>query len=352
MDSLAESIRHRLLAAPDSGASLALAVKAELPWLEPERISTQARSIYADFYQLGVLTPLFEDPRVTDVLVNAPDEIWVVDTGAPRRVDLAFPDESSVRTLAARLAALAGRQLDDAHPYVDMEYASLRIHALLPPLASRGTAISIRRIHRDHSELSDLVADVGMRARIRELLESRQNFLISGGTGSGKTTLLGAMVRALPTHERVIIVEDTLEIVGDERAHHLSLQTRVANAEDRGAVSMRDLVRQTLRMRPDRIIVGEVRGAEIVDLLAALNTGHAGSGGTVHARDIRDVPARIEALAVFAGLPAPAAHSLLLSSIDAVIHLRSARDGRGIAAIGRVVRDGERAVVITEDGGC
>lgn len=347
-DQLAESIRHRLLGAPDNPAALTMAVKAELPWLEPERVEQRAREIFADFYQLGVLTSLLRDPAVTDILVNAPDEVWVVDGVVPRRTELAFPDEAAVRTLAARLAAQAGRLLDDSHPFVDLEYAGLRVHAILPPLAARGTLLSIRRIRRDRSALADVVADPSVRRQLEVILQQRRNFLISGGTGSGKTTLLGAMVRGLPVDDRVIVVEDTQEIDADQSRHCVSLQTRVANAEGRGEVTLRDLIRQTLRMRPDRIIVGEVRGGEVVDLLAALNTGHAGSGGTIHARAIADVPARIEALAVFAGLPASAAHSLLISSIDVVIHLRSAREGRGIADIGRVERDGDRARIVSE----
>lgn len=345
---LLESIRQRVLSSPDSPAPLAMALHAEMPWLEGEALVERTRSLYADLYQLGVLTPLLADPRVTDILVNAPDEIWVVADGPPQRVDVRFPDEEAVRTLASRLAALSGRLLDDAHPFVDLEFDGLRIHALLPPLAARGTTISIRRIlHRQHT-LAALVPDEVLRGQLEEHISRRANFLISGGTGSGKTTLLAAMLRVLPSSERVIVIEDTREIAHDDALGHcISLQTRMPNAEGRGAVSMRDLIRQSLRMRPDRIIVGEARGAEIVDLLAALNTGHSGSGGTVHARSVADVPARIEALAVFAGLTAPAAHSLLLSSIDIVIHLRHARQGRGIESIARLAREGDRAVVVT-----
>lgn len=347
MHDLVESIRHRVLTAPETAAPLVMALKAEMPWLDRDAVVESARTLYADFYQLGVLTPLLGDPAVTDILVNAPDEVWVVTDGPPLRTAVRFVDEESVRTLAARLAAQAGRLLDDAHPFVDLEFAGLRIHALLPPLATRGTTISIRRIQRREQTLAELVDEQSSFQSVLHHLELRSNFLISGGTGSGKTTLLSAMLRALPDTERVIVIEDTREIDVDQSVgHRISLQARTANAEGRGAVSMRELIRQSLRMRPDRIMVGEARGAEIVDLLSALNTGHSGSGGTVHARSIDDVPARIEALAAFAGLPAPAAHSLLLSAIDVIIHLRPAREGRGVASIGRLDRCGDRAVVV------
>lgn len=344
-----EAVRHRLRSTPENPASLAMAVRAVLPWLGSSEVVEQARTLYADFYQLGVLTPLLSDPTITDILVNAPDEIWVVGSGAPKRTAIRFSDEAAVRTLATRLAAIAGRLLDDAHPYVDLEFDGLRVHALIPPLAVRGTAISIRRIQPERRLLTDLIVEPDALALVEQILRNRSNFLISGGTGSGKTTLLSALLRALEPQERVVIIEDTREIqIEPEGWHCLSLQTRTRNAEGRGEVSTRDLIRQSLRMRPDRIFVGEARGAEIVDLLAALNTGHAGSGGTVHARAIADVPARVEALAVFAGIPSAAAHSLLLSAIDVVIHLRSSRSGRGIESIGRLKRAGERAEIEIE----
>jgi pilus assembly protein CpaF len=347
MTDLVESIRQRVLATPDTPAPLSIAVKAEMPWLEPEEISDRAEDLYADFYQLGALTPLMEDPMLTDILVNGASEVWVVSDGPPQRAPIAFASDAAVRTLAVRLAALAGRLLDDAHPFVDFEFNGLRIHAVLPPLSRSGTLLSIRRRRAANNTLAQLVRSQEALALLNQMLRDRQNFLISGGTGSGKTTLLSALLNSLPPQERIVIVEDTAEI-DPHHPHAISLQARSANGEGRGEVSMRDLVRQSLRMRPDRIIVGEVRGAEVIDLLAALNTGHAGSGGTIHAREGDEVPSRIEALSVFAGIPADAAHSLLLSSIDVVIHLKSAREGRGVQSISKILRSGNRAVLVPE----
>jgi pilus assembly protein CpaF len=347
MADLVESIRQRVVSTPDTPAPLSIAVKAEMPWLEPAEISDRAEDLYAQFYQLGALTSLMEDPMLTDILVNGASEVWVVSEGPPRKAAVSFVNDAAVRTLAVRLAALAGRLLDDAHPYVDFEFQGLRIHAILPPLSRSGTLLSIRRRRTMTDTLAQLVGSREAFALLHQMLGDRLNFLISGGTGSGKTTLLSALINSLPPYERIVIVEDTAEI-HSQHPHAIALQARSANSEGRGEVTMRDLVRQSLRMRPDRIIVGEVRGAEVIDLLAALNTGHAGSGGTIHARQGDEVPSRIEALSVFAGVPAEAAHSLLLSSIDTVIHLKSAREGRGVQSISKVSRSGNRAVLTPE----
>jgi pilus assembly protein CpaF len=347
MADLVESIRQRVLAVPNAPAPLSIAVKAEMPWLEPDEISGHARELYAEFYQLGALTPLLDDPTLTDLLVNGSSEVWVVGDGPPRQVPIVFSTDGAVRTLATRLAAQAGRLLDDAHPFVDFEFNGLRIHAVLPPLSRSGTLLSIRRRRSADRTLAQLVGNQDALDALRHILGAQDTFLISGGTGSGKTTLLSAMISSLPHHERIVIIEDTAEI-DPHHPHALSLQARASNAEGRGEVSMRELVRQSLRMRPDRIVIGEVRGAEVIDLLAALNTGHAGSGGTIHARCADDVPSRIEALGVFAGIPADAVHSLVLSSIDVVIHLKNARQGRAIESISRVIRSGNRATLSAE----
>lgn len=278
---------------------------------------------------LGPLDPLFED-SVTDILLNGPDQIWICSEKGLRRVELRFRDDEEVRTIAVRIATLAGRPLDDAHPFVDVEYLGLRIHAILPPLVPT-THISIRRINHKRRSVRDLLGDTAAAADLLGIVHSHRNFLISGGTGAGKTTLLTAMLGEVSTHERIAVIEDTREINAGH-SHVVSMQTRVANSEGKGEVSIRDLMRQALRMRPDRIFIGEVRGAEVVDLLAALNTGHPGSGGTLHANSAAEVPTRIESMALFAGIPGDGARRLFFSAIDVVIHL-FAGTTRGIESI-------------------
>lgn len=268
--------------------------------------------------------------NVTDVLVNGPEQVWVCDEKGLRLSDLQFADEEEVRALAVRFATLAGRSLDDAHPYVDFEYEGLRVHALLPPLATT-THISIRRMQHQKISLEQLFPSGEVAQDLRELIESKRNFLISGGTGAGKTTLLSAMLSAVSATSRIAVIEDTKEISA-LHPHVISMQSRTANSEGKGEVTLRDLVRQSLRMRPDRIFVGEVRGGEVIDLLAALNTGHPGSGGTLHANSAEEVPTRIESMAIFAGIPADAARRLFFSAIDVIIHLRSS-NSRGVESI-------------------
>lgn len=267
---------------------------------------------------------------VTDVLINGPEQVWVCDMQGLRLSDLQFGDEEEVRALAVRFATMAGRSLDDAHPYVDFEFEGLRIHAVLPPLAPH-THISIRRMQHRKITIEGLFPNSDISQDLRDIVESKRNFLISGGTGAGKTTLLSSMISAISATSRVAVIEDTKEISA-LHPHVISLQSRMPNSEGKGEVTLRDLVRQSLRMRPDRIFVGEVRGAEVIDLLAALNTGHAGSGGTLHANSAAEVPTRIESMAIFAGIPADAARRLFFSAIDVVVHLRSSLQ-RGVESI-------------------
>jgi pilus assembly protein CpaF len=279
-----------------------------------------------------LLQPLADDPDVTDILVNGPAQVWVERRGRLEHTAVAFADDASIRRLAQRLAAGAGRRLDDAQPWVDVRLPDgVRLHAVLAPIAVDGSVLSLRLPRRSAFSLSDLV-DAGMFPRqvadlLADLMAWRRSFLITGGTGTGKTTLLATLLGELPRSERVVLVEDLCELrpVHD---HVVRLEARPANAEGAGQVPMRQLVRQALRMRPDRLVVGEVRGAEVVDLLAALNTGHEGGAGTVHASSARALPARIEALATAAGLSRAAAHSQLVAGVDVVVHLN--RDATGV----------------------
>jgi pilus assembly protein CpaF len=298
---------------------------------------------------LGPLTELLDDPAVTDVLVNAPDEVWVDRDGTLHRTSLAFPDENAVRALAVRLAAAAGRRLDAGAPFADVRLpGGHRLHAVLPPVAASGTCLSIRALGGRRFDLDDLhragALDDAQLPLLRAIVAARLAVVVSGGTGSGKTTLLGALLGAVAPGERLVLAEDTGELQVDH-PHVVRLQGRAANVEDAGSVTLRDLVRQALRMRPDRLVVGEVRGAEVLDLLVALNTGHDGGMTTLHANAARDVPARLEALGSLAGLSATAVHSHLGAGVDVVLHLnRSAGGVRQLAEVATVRHEPGRPV--------
>ncbi|MFE3998050.1 TadA family conjugal transfer-associated ATPase [Nocardioides sp. YIM B13467] len=286
-----------------------------------------------DVVGAGPLEPLLRLPGVTDVLVNGPDQVFIDRGSGLEPAPVAFPDDDAVRRLAQRLAAGAGRRLDDASPYVDLRLGDgSRFHAVLAPLARPGTVISLRVPSARAFTLAELEASGMVVPRVADLLRrlvlARSAFLVSGGTGTGKTTLLASLLSLVPPEERLVLVEDASELRPDH-PHVVGLEARPANIEAAGAVELHTLVRQALRMRPDRLVVGEVRGAEVVDLLAALNTGHEGGCGTLHANSAADVPARVEALALAAGLGREAAHSQFDSGVDVVVHLRR-RDGRRV----------------------
>jgi pilus assembly protein CpaF len=257
--------------------------------------------------------------------------------------DIRFADDGAVRRLAQRLASMAGRRLDDASPYVDVRLADgSRLHAVLAPLSRPGTCLSLRVPARRAMTLDELAGagtvSPGGAEVLRSLVSSRVAFLISGGTGSGKTTLLAALLSLVPDEERIVIVEDAAEL-RPRHPHVVSLEARQPNVEGVGEIPLRVLVRQALRMRPDRLVVGEVRGAEVVDMLAAMNTGHDGGCGTLHANSASDVPARLEALGVSAGLPRAAVHAQVGAAVQAVVHLRRRRSGeRQVAAIAVIDR--------------
>jgi pilus assembly protein CpaF len=279
----------------------------------------------------GPLDTLLAEPGITDILVNGPDEVYIDRGRGLERVFVRTGDEPAIRRLATRLAAAAGRRLDDATPYVDVRLSDgTRFHAVLAPVAAPGTCLSLRVPSRHVFTLDDLVTAGALPPAgtpiLRDLLDSRLAFLISGGTGTGKTTLLNTLLSLADPSERLILVEDASELRPDH-PHVVRLEARPPNIEGTGEISLRDLVRQALRMRPDRLVVGEVRGSEVVDLLTALNTGHEGGCGTIHANSASDVPARLEALGALAGLTREALHSQLASALHAVVHLTRAPDG-------------------------
>lgn len=280
----------------------------------------------------GPLEGLLRLPGVTDVLVNGPDQVFIDRGVGLEQTEVRFDSDDEVRRLASRLAAAAGRRLDDASPWVDARMADgTRVHAVLAALASPGTCISLRVPSGRTLSLQDWqdgggVDEVG-RQVLEQIVASRRAFLISGGTGSGKTTLMASLLGSVAPDQRLLIVEDSREL-DPSHPHVVRLEGRVANAEGVGSVTMTTLVRQALRMRPDRLVVGEVRGAEICDLLMAMNTGHEGGCGTIHANSVADVGARIEALAALGGLGREACHAQALAALDVVVHVARWPDGR------------------------
>jgi pilus assembly protein CpaF len=349
---LIDRVRARLALAPEAPtrARVAALVREESGGLLDDGAVLRAVGEAVDeLAGAGPLEPLLRAPGVTDVLVNAPDQVWVDRGAGLERTDLRFADEESVRRLAVRLAAAAGRRLDDGVPWVDAGLPDgTRLHAVLPPVADAGTCLSLRVLRRCSLTVADLAgagAFPGTSERVlRGLVSARAALLVTGGTGSGKTTLLSALLGLVPSSERLVICEDAPELTPDH-PHVVRLVGRPANVEGAGEVTLRDLVRQALRMRPDRVVVGEVRGAEVVDLLAALNTGHEGGAGTLHANRPAEVPARLEALGVAAGMDRAAVHSQAAAGLDAVIHLRRTRTGRRVDEIGVVHRHGDLVTV-------
>ncbi|NLT31454.1 MAG: TadA family conjugal transfer-associated ATPase [Propionibacterium sp.] len=299
----------------------------------------------------GLLDPLLADPQVTDVLVNGADQVWVDRGRGPERTDLRFADEDDLRRLAVRMANQVGRPLDDAHPFVDARLADgTRVHAVLAGVAAPGTCLSLRIPARRRMTLDDWVRvgslDPAGAHLLRTIVGQRLAYLVSGGTGSGKTTLLAALLAEIPADERIVLVEDSRELNPDH-PHCVRLEGRPANAEGAGAITLTSLVRQALRMRPDRVVLGEVRGAELCDLLTALNTGHEGGCGTVHANSAGDVPARLEALAALGGLGRAATHAQVAAALDVVIHLSRGRDGRRrLSEIGVFTRTGDGVIEV------
>jgi pilus assembly protein CpaF len=282
---------------------------------------------------LGPLEPLVRDPLVSDILVNGPQDVFVERGGRLERTAVRFRDEAHLRAVIERVVNHVGRRVDEAAPMVDARMADgSRVNVIVPPLAVDGAILSIRRFgvsitpHR-LVELGAMSAD--MLALLAACVRARLNILVSGGTGSGKTTLLNALSSFIPIGERVITIEDAAELQL-QQAHVVRLETRPANAEGRGEVVMRDLVRNALRMRPDRIIVGEVRSAEALDMLQAMNTGHEGSLTTVHANTPRDAISRLETMILYAGttIPDRAMREQIASAIDVIIQVARLADGR------------------------
>nr|WP_308249422.1 TadA family conjugal transfer-associated ATPase [Nocardioides jiangsuensis] len=347
---IVERVRDRLArdGSPLSPAHVARALRDEGRPVGDATVLAVVDELSRDVLGAGPLEPLLRLDGVTDVLVNGPGQVFVDRGNGLEPTSVRFPDDGAVRRLAQRLASSGGRRLDDATPYVDLRLPDgTRFHAVLAPVSRPGTLLSLRVPRRRGFDLAGLVgtgtvceegADL-----LRRIVDRRLAFLVSGGTGSGKTTLLAALLSLVdPTH-RLVLVEDASEL-RPQHPHVVALEARPANVEGAGAVPLQLLVRQALRMRPDRIVVGEVRGAEVADLLAAMNTGHEGGCGTLHANSSGDVPARIEALAMAAGLPRAAAHSQLASALDVVVHVGRSSGRRRVEEVA-VLRRSEAGYV-------
>jgi pilus assembly protein CpaF len=314
----------------------------DLPLNEAER-KRLADDLMEETLGIGPLAPLMADPAITDILVNGPDMVYIERFGRLEQTAIRFRDSEHLLRIIQRIAARVGRRVDEASPMVDARLPDgSRVNATIPPVALDGPTLSIRRFGRQRLRRADLLRLGMLNAEMQLFLEhavrARKNIIISGGTGAGKSTFLGALSEAIPTDERVITIEDAAELVLDQ-PHVIRLETRPSNVEGRGKILPRELVINSLRMRPDRIIVGEVRGGEALDMLQAMNTGHDGSLTTVHANNPRDALSRLETMVLMAGLdlPSRAIREQIVSAINYLVHVRRYEDGvRRVAAISEI----------------
>jgi pilus assembly protein CpaF len=342
-------------AAPVTPSRVAAAVQASGRLLGTAGALAAVESISAELNGLGPLQPLTLDAAVTDIFVNGPDSVWLDRGNGLERAPVVFSGEPQIRALAARLVAAGGRRLDDGSPCVDVRLdGGYRVHAVLPPISTAGTLLSVRIRRATVFSMSELRRD-GMfgtgtcgglvQSVLERMVAGRLSFLISGATGSGKTTLLATLLGLCPPRERLVLIEDAAEL-NPVHPHVVSLESRHVNLEGGGAVDLGELVRQALRMRPDRLVVGECRGAEVRELLSAMNTGHAGGGGTIHANAAEAVPARLAALGALAGMGPDAVRLQVASAIDAVVHVERTGNGRQVASIG-ILDAQEQGLVVT-----
>ncbi|MCH8171858.1 MAG: CpaF family protein [Proteobacteria bacterium] len=297
-----------------------------------------------DMLGLGPLEPLLEDESITDILVNGFDQVYIEQEGKLCLTDITFKDERHLMNIATRIVTAIGRRVDESSPICDARLADgSRVNVIIPPLAIDGASISIRKFAKQKITLDKMIEQNNVSPKMGTILKiagaCRLNILISGGTGSGKTTLLNAISRTIDHGERIVTIEDAAELQL-QQPHVVRLETRPPNLEGEGEVTMRDLVKNSLRMRPDRIIVGEIRGSEAVDMLQAMNTGHDGSLGTVHANSPREALTRLENMVGLAGinLPSRAVRTQISDALDMIVQVSRMRDGmRRIVSITEVV---------------
>ena len=331
-----------------------LAQRDRLPITQQE-LTRMTREILNDMFGVGPIEPLLQDETISDIMVNGPDQVYVERRGRLELTPLKFRDNAHLANVAQRIAASIGRRVDESSPMVDARLADgSRVNVVMPPLALDGVALSIRKFSRRNLTLPRMASQgslsVGMSKTLQIAAACRLNIIISGGTGSGKTTLLNALSRYIDTTERVVTIEDAAELQL-QQPHIVRLETRPANIEGLNAVSQGDLVRNALRMRPDRIILGETRGAEAFDVLQAMNTGHDGSMTTLHANTPRDAVVRLESMVMMANgnLPLYSIRRQIASAVHMIVQVERMRDGaRRITSIVEVLGM-EGDVIITQD---
>lgn len=349
---LLETVRESVMAeaGPVTPSRVAAAVQATGRLLGTAGSLAAVEQISAELNGLGPLQELTRDVQITDIFVNAPDSVWIDRGKGIEPAGVSFAGEAQVRALASRLVAAGGRRLDDGSPCVDVRlYGGYRVHAVLPPISTAGTLLSVRIRREQVFSMEELRAggmfSTMMLEVLERMVEHRLSFLISGATGSGKTTLLSTLLGLCSPAERLVLIEDASEL-NPVHPHIVSLESRHGNLEGGGEVGLGELVRQALRMRPDRLVVGECRGAEVRELLTAMNTGHTGGGGTIHANAATAVPARLTALGAIAGMGQDAVRLQAASALDVVVHVERSRQGRHVACVGVVQdRPGGLAVV-------
>lgn len=346
-----ETLREQLTSTsePVTAARIAEAVREQGLALSSGTAQQLVRALRDELVGLGPLQQFVEQAGVTDVVLDGQGRIWTDGAEGLRETGARIGSEEQARALARRLISVSGGRLDEGHPCADGRIGACRIHAVIPPIAVEGTMISVRVARSHTAALDDLAAQWHapqdwLRA-VRRIVSTRMNLLVSGATGSGKTSLLAAMLSEVPAEERIIIVEDTTEIQA-EHPHVIHLQGRGGNVEGAGRVDMGQLVRQTLRMRPDRLIVGECRGAELRDFLTAMNTGHAGAAGTVHANSPDAVPARLVAMGALAGLTPDTVRIQAAAALHAVIHVERRNGRRMPVKLSLVTYDDDRLVMV------
>ncbi|NUU30395.1 CpaF family protein [Arthrobacter sp. C9C5] len=291
------------------------------------------REIIDDVLGHGPIQRYLDDPTVTEVMVNRFDQIYVERQGQLQLTDSKFTSDDALRRVIERIVSNVGRRIDESSPLVDARLSDgSRVNAIIPPLAVNGPALTIRKFGRDPLTVHDLISMGSLSPEMAELLQAcvlaRLNIIVSGGTGTGKTTLLNVLSSFIPSSDRIVTIEDAVELQL-QQDHVVRLESRPQNIEGKGEISIRDLVRNSLRMRPDRIVVGEVRGGECLDMLQAMNTGHDGSISTVHANSPRDAIARLETLVLMAGmdLPLRAVREQVASAVNLIVHISRLRDG-------------------------
>jgi pilus assembly protein CpaF len=336
--SLSEEQLHALVHAE----LMAVVEEAKVPLSSEER-RRLLRDVKDDVLGLGPLQRLLDDETVTEIMVNGPDMVYIERSGRLGLAGIRFDSEEHLRKVIERIVSRVGRRIDESSPLVDARLADgSRVNAVIPPLAFSGSTLTIRKFAREAYKVPDLINFGTLTPEMADLLracvEARLNMLVSGGTGTGKTTLLNVLSSFIPEGERIITIEDAVELQLQQE-HLVRLESRPPNIEGRGEITIRDLVRNSLRMRPDRIVVGEVRGGESLDMLQAMNTGHDGSLSTIHANSPRDAIARLETLVLMAGmdLPLRAIREQVCSAIDVIVQLTRLRDGtRRVTAVTEV----------------